>query len=97
MLEDLTLHVVVVVQEVHSVARLVLVAGALNVDVDEVTVVQKPVDDIIAAVVEVRLLTAHFEGKMKIENACRFSSAAADNSSSSSTAAGWFSHGSTTI
>ena len=38
-LEDLTLHVVVVVQEVHSVARLVLVAGALNVDVDEVMVV----------------------------------------------------------
>ena len=69
MLEDLTLHVVVVVQEVYSVARLVLVAGALNVDVDEVMVVQKPVDDIIAVVVEVRLLTApflHFEGKMKI-------------------------------
>ena len=59
-LEDLTLHVVVVVQEVHSVARLVLVAGALNVDVDEVMVVQKPVDDIIAVVVEVRLLTAPF-------------------------------------
>ena len=46
MLEDLTLHVVVVVQEVHSLARLVLVAGALNFDVDEVMVVQKPVDDI---------------------------------------------------
>ena len=59
-LEDLTLHVVVVVQEVHSVARLVLVAGALNFDVDEVMVVQKPVDDIIAVVVEVRLLTAPF-------------------------------------
>ena len=58
MLEDLTLHVVVVVQEVHSVARLVWVAGALNVDV--VMVVQKPVDDIIAVVVEVRLLTAPF-------------------------------------
>ena len=52
LLEDLLLHLVVVVQEVHSVAGvlLVLVAGALNFDVDEVMLVQKAVDGIIAVV-----------------------------------------------